>query len=518
MESVKTDVLVIGAGAAGLRAALAASEAGVEVTVVAKTQPGRSGATFSPHSKNWGYQALVGVEQTPPRLQAFFDDIMRIGLGCCDPHLVQILVEESGPRWEELRDWGIRFHKINNGRYARVKGCFSDAPRAFITAERTIRQVRPRLKQTVAGLFTLGEALALNVSRNVCGGAWVWIPTGDGRGEILQIDAGSTILATGGGAGLFRQHLVGRHELGHGYALAHAAGASLINMEFIQFMLAIKHTGRLSFLPISNLQEPNRLTDAAGPDLVAAAIPDEKQREKAIALRQRHVPFSCRDQSAGIDLAVARHLRDDEPVFWNAAEKSTEPARVVHCAHAFNGGIEIDAHGQSSVEGLFAAGEVAAGPHGADRIGGCMLTATQVFGRRAGRHAARHCRRSEKGSNRAIRPTFIADFMQQSRGSGCRRSLAELIRGVSQLFSRELGILRHGNGLQACLNLIGQTQAEILDRYDSGGIERIRAYNTLSAMRLITRSALARKESLGSHFREDFPPGRGDPGAGCPPV
>ena len=116
IQKINTDVLIIGAGAAGIRAALAASEAGMEVVLVTKGAVTESGSTFSPVTKGWGIQALLGDERTDRNLNNFYDDIIRVGLGKCDPKLVRILVEESGPRFEGLLSYGVRFKKkVSNG-------------------------------------------------------------------------------------------------------------------------------------------------------------------------------------------------------------------------------------------------------------------------------------------------------------------------------------------------------------------------------------------------------------------
>ena len=135
MHKINTDVLIIGAGAAGIRAALAASEAGVDVLMVTKGAVTESGSTFSPISKGWGMQALIGNERSERTLEGFYNEIIRVGLGKCDPKLVRILVEESGPRFKDLLSYGIRFRRDTQGNFLRVKGCFSDIERAFVTED-----------------------------------------------------------------------------------------------------------------------------------------------------------------------------------------------------------------------------------------------------------------------------------------------------------------------------------------------------------------------------------------------
>jgi len=265
MQEINKDVLVIGAGAAGIRAALAASEIGVDVLMVAKDAVGESGSTFSPVTGGWGIQALIGNERTEQNLENFFDDIIRVGLGRCNPGLVRILVEESGPRLEDLIDFGVQFKKDTRANFIRAKGCFSDVERAFITDD--FQNLKQSFKSMIAksGIKSIqGSVLCLITVDHTCWGAWVI----NESKEIIQITAKSTILATGGGAGIFIDHLASHHEAGEGYALAHNAGAELTNLEFIQFMLGLKQNGARYFLPMTELKNPGVLLDVEGADII----------------------------------------------------------------------------------------------------------------------------------------------------------------------------------------------------------------------------------------------------------
>ena len=222
MHKIKTDVLIIGAGAAGIRAALAASEAGIDVLMVAKGAVSESGSTFSPITKGWGIQALIGNERTKQNLEGFYNEIIRVGLGACEPGLIRILVEESGPRFEDLLSYGMRFKKDATGKYVRAKGCFSRTDRAFLTESyENIRQTFCRMLKSPNVTTIQGQALELIIADSSCWGSWIHTKTGN----IIQINAKATILATGGGAGIFLDNLVGEVEKGDGYALAHKAGA-----------------------------------------------------------------------------------------------------------------------------------------------------------------------------------------------------------------------------------------------------------------------------------------------------
>jgi fumarate reductase (CoM/CoB) subunit A len=506
LETIETDVLIVGAGAAGIRAALAASEAGADVTMVAKGEVAQAGATFSTMSRGWGIQALVGKERTQKNLEAFYDDIMRVGLGECDPKLVRILVEESGPRFEDLISYGIRFRKDAYGDYVRAKGCFSDCKRAFLTEDFANLQrsflsvLRPSAVRVVRGYV-----IDLITGHGACWGAWIITSTG----KVGQIKAKATVLATGGGAGIFEEHLVSEGEIGDGYALAYRAGAELNNLEFIQFMLGLKMDGLQQFLPLADLQKPSMLRSSEGYDLLEACIPDLKTRARVVHDRQDHFPFSCRDASHHIDIAVAKEYQKGRKVAWAGSDGVQERGQVVHFAHAFNGGVKINDHAESTIPGLFAAGEVAAGPHGADRIGGCMMTATQVFGTRAGASAAGHVKMVGRRNVPDIPMGEDIKWLKYTPKRCDSDSLTHIELEIGKTMTRYATILRCEDGLEKCrkaLHDLGSQLKKIRRNRKALPNHYCAVQNMLLTGRLIVESALHRKSSLGPHCRTDFPP------------
>jgi len=335
---------------------------------------------------------------------------------------------------------------------------------------------------------------------NACWGAWVITEAG----ETVKISAKSTILATGGGAGIFKDHLVTDDQIGDGYALAHRAGAEMNNMEFIQFMLGLKSGDTRLFLPLADLRASGMLQDSEGRDLLDLCIPDPKARARTVNDREKHFPFSCRDISHLVDIAVARELKEGKSVFWKKKEQGNgDSAEVVHFCHAFNGGVRINEMAESTIPGLFAAGETAAGPHGADRIGGCMMTATQVFGERAGRFSAIRA----KGI-RALPETkeSCTTFQKQKRTKGDKVLLDKIKAVAKETYHENLMILRDEKGLVRCLEKIRNLELE-LDDAEWQNVRELQAYSEVKTMlavgKLIGKNALKRKEGLGSHFRHD---------------
>jgi L-aspartate oxidase len=506
LETIETDVLIVGAGAAGIRAALAASEAGADVAMVAKGEVAQAGSTFSTISRGWGIQALVGKERTQKNLESFYDDIMRVGLGQCDPKLVRILVEESGPRCEDLISYGIRFRKDSYGDYVRAKGCFSDCKRAFLTEDfANLQRSFLSLLQRSTVRVMRGYVIDLITGGGACWGAW----TVTRAGKVGQIKAKATVLATGGGAGIFEEHLVSEGEMGDGYALAYRAGAELNNLEFIQFMLGLKMNGTRQFLPLADLRKPGTVCDSKGDDLLEACIPNPKTRARVVNGRQGHFPFSCRDASHHVDIAVARERQQGKTVSWSGTDSINDLPEVTHFAHAFNGGVKIDERAESTIPGLFATGEVAAGPHGADRIGGCMMTATQVFGRRVGASAAGRAKMVGQYNFPDIPMGEDIEWLKYTPKRCDSDSLIDTKREIRKTMTRYATVLRCEDGLEKCkkeLHALGSQLKEIRRSRKAPPSHYCALHNMILTGRLIVESALDRKQSLGSHFRKDFPP------------
>ncbi len=473
-ELVETGVLVIGGGAAAVRAALSAGESGADVVILSSGHAGASGSSFVNINGGWGMQALVGDERTEDNLERFFIDIADAGLGMADEKLVRILVEESGEAFEELVKYGMRFRKDEAGNYLREKGCFSHEKRAFISFSRqNIRDTFATMLHASGASVIEGTALRLMVYEGKCYGCLALNKAGD----PVLIKSRATVLATGGGAGLFRDNIVSDGLYGEGYALAREAGAELVNMEFIQFMLGWRENGKIGFIYLDELEKERAFIGVEDEDVLEEIFPCPEEKIDAVRKRLSHYPFSCRDLSCLIDreIAVRRGIKNVR----------RPEAEVFHLAHAFNGGVRIDEHGESTLSGLFAAGEVAGGMHGADRIGGAMITATQVFGKRAGRSAGKRAvNKGEEALPDLKTPLYKTSSFEH-----------EITMKIADLLSKHVGIVRREEGLRLCLDELNSMDCESFSR----------ASLRITAAKMICRAAFKRRESRGSHFREDFP-------------
>jgi fumarate reductase (CoM/CoB) subunit A len=320
---------------------------------------------------------------------------------------------------------------------------------------------------------------------------------------------------------------------GDGYAMALRAGAQLVNMEFMQYMVRVL-AGRPPDLggPFWSLGPVIR--DSAGEDVLRPALPAGVAAEDVYLERTLHYPFSSRDHSKWLDIAIQRAIRSGCGTargavvvdFSRVDPASARPARpqhrppaprvaipdplieVTHAAHAINGGIRVDEWGQSTVPGLFAVGETIAGPHGADRLGGGMLAACNVYGARAGPRAAEYAR----GTGQA---PMTAELVAGPLGRlhrfqpGARTSWRPARRALRARAAATLVALRSAAGLEAM-----HAEARRLRDALHGGpdiltprtaVHALETENLLLVAEAMVGAALLRRESRGSHFREDYP-------------
>jgi L-aspartate oxidase len=370
------DVLVLGAGLAGLRAALAALAAAPGTAVaVAATQSGPSGSSFSNMHGRLGLHA----PETDAAREAFCREAAAVAApGLVVPGLVAALAAEALPRRLELEAWGAAFARDDAGRLLLFPSCFSpDSRRATLLTDlpglrRLLwRRIEAAGGRALAGLTAL--ACLREPDGHACGALFE-----DATGNLTLQPAGAVVAAMGGTAPLFLRHQAGGGNPGFGHGLLAFAGARMANTAFLQWMWARVRDRR--FWPVWSL-----LTGAAAAD---APLP-EAVRE-AGAGRAGHCPFGHGQRDAALDLwLLDRAGADGVATVTHGGERLD----VALFAHAANGGAVVDVRGRTDVPALFAAGECATGMHGANRLGGAMVAACLVFGARAGETAAREAAR-----------------------------------------------------------------------------------------------------------------------------
>ena len=536
-----TDVLVVGAGAAGSRTALAAVHAGARTTMVVKKRIGRSGATNYPRRGPYGsaWQAADGCGGPGDSPDVHCADIMTAALGMADARMAWTLAHEAAERLLELEEWGFELIADPEGRRRHYSGysCFASQPRAHGMMADSLGGHTGNMVATLARRFTTQgvevheytTVLDLLVEEGACVGALAV----DTDGGTVAYRTGAVVLATGGAGQMFPVNTAPGEMTGDGYAMALRAGAELVNMEFMQYMVRpIWGRPPVTGGPFWSLEPVVR--DAAGEDVLRAALPSGVDAEQVYLERTLHYPFSSRDSSKWLDLAIQRTIRSGggtargavlvdfshvDPASVRRPRPQHRPPsaqvelgdpviEVTHAAHAINGGIRVDEWGQSTVPGLFAVGETIAGPHGADRLGGGMLAACNVFGARAGTRAAEYARgigRARLSAELLAAPA--ARICRASPGSGT--SWMQARRDLRTLAASTLVALRGATGLGSMREEVKRLRHALDEGVDvltrKTWVHALETDNLLLTAEVMTGDALLRQESRGSHFREDYP-------------
>lgn len=516
---LETDVLVLGGGLAAHRAAVAAREAGAEVAML------YAGSGASPHVICFNVPLDVDAGDAP---EVYVDDMVRGGAGLNDRPLVEALAADTPVALAELEAIGVELAR-RDGRYALRHLAGSTYPRSVYCAAGLGPTALGRLKARAQALgvqvATGWNVIALLRDGDAVAGA---LAVRRRTGELLAVRAGAVVLAMGGLGRLYEDSTYPADVASDGYALAHDAGAVLVDMEFVQFEPTIVvHPARCRGMemPTAMLGDGAHLKNAAGERFMFRTNPEhgEKRIEKArMALAiQREI-----DEGRGLPdgtvlfdtTVVPRDLLEGyvshvKRLRQAGLEPTLEAPRVRPAAHSHMGGVRIDDQGWSGVPGLWAAGEAAGGVHGASRLAGNSGSDILVFGARAGRAAAAAARSQHGGSGR--RPAEAAS-LASAAAEPLRAALGrtgrppdDVKKDVRQVLGRAAPLYRDHAGLAKGLEELDQLALEV----DAGlgardvdeAVSCLEARNMVLVARMVVSAALARTESRGAHQRRDYP-------------
>ncbi len=540
---VETDVLIVGGGAAALRAAIGAGQTGARVTVALKGRTGKVGASVSPDSRAVAWQCADGCSgNTGDSQEVHFQEIVSTGLGMADPRLARIQAYEIVERTRELEEWGVEFVKDPTGRHKHftAHSCFAKHHRAH-----SVRDTgRGHAGDVVWAMIDYAKRYNIDVHQDVFitdllveNGVCVGAMALSSDGNPIAYRTGAVMFGAGGARQIFptasSRHVI--DTTGDGYAMALRAGAELTNMEFIQYMMGPREF-RMLDIPGMYWSAFPKMRNRHGEEVLTRYLPERVTPEEAMRDRCLHMPFSTRDASGWIDIAVVKEenagrgapegglyldfsecdLENYEPVIQHhfdegkiqrKAIRPSSKARVVSSAHASNGGILINEQAEASLPGLFAAGEVCTGPHGADRLGGGMVSMGIVFGARAGRFAAEHALRTDRT---ALKQSSLAPALERLNANGNGKRDAEaLFAKLQESMGRDFLNVKSGAGCEKLLSDIEELRGEWLPELVRNNLatqrRAIEADNSLQVAELMVRAGLMREESRGNHFREDFP-------------
>lgn len=508
VNTLQTEVLVVGGGLAGLSAALEARRAGRHVLLLSKRRAGRSGNTILAACNMSGF--FPGGGDT---VADFIDDTLAGARGLADPELVDVLARGAAEAIPFLEGCGIRFvGEAGRLQCKRIPG--HRRPRTVCTEHRGIPVATSGLSLTLpllaaardAGVRVLEGAAAVRLVRHD-GRVQGVVAVGD-DGRPWRIRCGAVVLACGGGGRLYGRSNNTRDITGDGFALAYDAGAELRDLEFVQFHPAMGIAPVKVILPTTLFGDGALLRNRDGKRFLLDSVPageGEATRDEMSRAIYREVEAG-RGVEGGVFLdlaAIPRSLAEARyGDLWRLLERrgcdpAKDPLVVGLAVHFVMGGMTIDRHGASTVPGLYGAGEVTGGVHGANRLGGNALMEAVVFGRVAGRSAA----------HGPLPPPddFPADFA--SPFSEGRADALQTIRGeVRSLLWQGAGVIRSRGTLERGLERWREAAGRFADYAPAGGLSLwFETRNMLAVSRMILEAALHRCESRGAHFRSDFP-------------
>ncbi len=541
METLKTDVLIIGSEGAGARAAIEACDRGAEVTLVTKGRLGRHGATVMAAADiavdSHSLSVLLGQGSPDDSPETFLEDMVIEGKWLNNQYLARLVAEEVPDRMRELLDWGLKYTEVRQMPGHRFpRNLYTSGTEMIRTLGRQVRQRKIRILEDVyihALLTQKGEvvgAMGLDLR----------------QGKPIVLSAKVVVLATGGCHGVYSYTTGPEGLTGDGHAMAYSAGAELTNMEMVQFIPttplepAMARGSLFLFLmgPQNALRlwllnkhgerfmsrwDPQRMEHSTR-DVLSLAIMTEILAGRGGP--QGGVYYSLAHLPKNLVADFARwggkpYLKENWHVhgldFTPVIEKLMrgEAVEVVPAVHFFMGGIKVNERCETTVPGLYAAGEVVGGIHGANRLSGAAFSHMLVLGQRAGHFAAQRVRELTVHPEPDPEPVSSSaeSLLRPIRAQGTINAY-EVKRELQDMAWRRAGVIREGESLKTALVDIDRIKQKTLTdmasraketHFNPEWLECLQVENITLILEMITRSALLRQESRGAHFRKDFP-------------
>lgn len=527
---LETDVLVIGAGGAGMYAALEAARAGASVILADRSLIGRGGATVMAQMT---VAAALG-EQTPDHWEYHLADTLAAGRGLCDERLAALLCEDGPQRLREMDEWKVGWAR-EDGHIKQAQAPGHDRPRcAYVdflsTGPAVSKTLRTRLK-SASDVRLIGDLVIVDIAvqdGEACGAVALHLPTG----RAVTLAAKVVIIATGGLTGLYRRNSASANMAGDGYALALRAGAELIDMEFVQFFPIGHLAPRLVGMdPI--MWDPFRyklggkLLNSERHEFETTYASEDSRSDGRYVLTRDLATYAItkeveagRGSPAGGAYLSFRHVPEAEirrafgPVvdrlLANGIDLARQDVEVAPIAHYTMGGVRVDETLQTRIPGLYACGEAVGGANGANRLSGNAITEALVFGARAGLNAARRAKaRSLCWSAESARP--VLDLLRDATKRDALNPSA-VITQLQTVMADNVGPFRTEARLRSALTSISQLNQDVGTvplstgtAFDTAMADWLDLRNMLLVARSVAEAALARSESRGAHQREDHP-------------
>ena len=559
-EQHNHDVLVIGAGGAGLRAAIEAAAAGVSVAMISRSLLGKAHTVMA----EGGVAAALANVDDRDSWKVHFADTMRGGQYLNNWRMAEIHAKESPDRVKELEAWGAVFDRTEDGRILQRNFGGHKYPRLAHVGDRTglemIRTLQDYAIHQNIEIFQEYTIISLLKDGDKVVGAFGF-DREKGRFKVFQAKA--VIIATGGMGRIYKISSNSWDCTGSGISLAYHAGAELIDMEFVQFhptgmvwppsvrgllitegvrgeggVLRNIQGRRFMFDDIPDLYKGQTSTDEeegwryTQGDKNAKRPPELLTRDHVARCIRREIKEGRGTPHGGVYLDISwikekisdapGHIKKKLPSMYHQFKElagvdiTKEPMEVGPTTHYIMGGIRVDADTQmTTVPGLFAAGECAAGLHGANRLGGNSLSDLLVFGKRAGEYTAKYVKeipavKVNENQIEQIARWALAPFERESTGES--ENAFQLQAHLQDSMQELVGIVRVDTELTEAIDIIQKIrkQSEKLGcggnrGYNPGWHTALELMHMLTVAEAIARAAKERRESRGGHFREDFP-------------
>ncbi len=510
MAKYSTDVLIIGGGLAGLCAAISAASDFSRVMIVTKTLVGGANTT----SMAAGILSAVSPDGDPgDSIRLHLDDTLRGGAHLNDRILAEVMVKDIPKYFNRLRKLGVEFVEDNGKPRASFIAGHSK-PRSYFMKGKALH-----LQEALKGAAAAGGVEFLErtlITHLVKEGERVVGAVGYNGSEIVAIKAGATIIATGGPGELYSRTLMPAGSTGYGSSLGFRAGVELIDMEFVQFYPTMVWEGGLPKIFIeytSLLKHGGDVLDADGQSIFRKEGIDEPwklTRDAFSILIAKSMLRGGGEKPAYMDCTrISGGDMDSDPILASNVkdlEGKGVPVRerkfgVSPYAHFMMGGLRAGLNGETSVPGLFVAGEAAGGIHGANRIGGNAFAACIVFGFRSGLAASLYC--STVGDPAGDPFSAAATLLSAAIGRDGGKDASDVKSRVRELMWQKVGILREKKGLEEALMELNSLRNVPLS--SKNPMDKLLVPMMLDTAEAVTLASSIREESRGSHYRIDFP-------------
>jgi len=505
---MKYDVVVIGSGIAGMRAAIEAKELGANVVLITKSSPSANNSFMA----KGGINAAFGNMGDEDNIFQHTNETLKSSVGIGNEESIRIFCEQAPAAVRDLIGYGVEFSKLKNGKIAQRPFGGSKYKRTVYAADETGPAIMKALHRVIKKyeIDVLKNHMVINLvsKNNIISGVTLFE---EETQKVVVCEGKSVILASGGFASLYKNYTSNvRDATGDAIAMGLRAGLRAINLEFVQFHpTGLEGTNFL--LSEAARAEGGRLVDENGEsfvdelntrDFVTRAIFKEMQKSKKVFLDLREVPQEVLDTKLiGIKKRVQALKKLD-------ASKDLIPVSPI--AHYTMGGVETDAMGRTSIEGLFVVGEAGDnGVNGANRLGGNSLSQGAVFGKISAYEAIKFANKVKK-FNGVDYYDIMKDIqlVENLKALAQHTDVAELRNEIGRILFKKIGIIRTGVGMKKALELFEEIEASIGQNSGEKSTtikNMLELMNAILVAKAVVKSALSREESRGSHFRIDFP-------------